>query len=47
MFPPEKSIKLKRVYDPPSKDYGKRILVDRRQRGFRKNEAKIDEWLNE
>lgn len=41
-------VKLKRVYDPPSRDDGKRILVDRLwPRGIKKNEARIDEWLKE
>lgn len=41
-------IKIKRVYDPPSKDDGKRILVDRLwPRGINKEKAKIDEWLKD
>lgn len=41
-------IKIKRVYDPPSKDDGKRLLVDRLwPRGIKKDEAKIDEWLKD
>ncbi len=41
-------LKLKRVYDPPSKDDGKRILVDRLwPRGIRREDAKIDEWLKD
>lgn len=39
-------IKIKRIYDPVSKDDGKRILVARLwPRGMKKDEAKIDEWL--
>ncbi|GAB4407354.1 MAG: hypothetical protein OHK0032_02670 [Thermodesulfovibrionales bacterium] len=39
-------LKLKRVYDPPSKGDGKRILVDRLwPRGIKKEDARIDEWL--
>jgi uncharacterized protein YeaO (DUF488 family) len=39
-------IKVKRIYDPPSRGDGKRILVDRLwPRGVKKDEAKIDEWL--
>ncbi len=41
-------IKIKRIYDPPSKDDGKRILVDRLwPRGIRREDAKIDEWLKD
>ena len=41
-------VKLKRVYDPVSKDDGKRVLVDRLwPRGVKKDEARIDEWLKE
>jgi uncharacterized protein YeaO (DUF488 family) len=41
-------LKIKRVYDPPSPEDGKRILVDRLwPRGIRKEAAAIDEWLKE
>lgn len=41
-------IKTKRVYDPPSPEDGKRILIDRLwPRGIKKEEAHIDEWLRE
>ncbi len=41
-------IKIKRVYDPPSKDDGKRILVDRLwPRGLSKEKARIDTWAKE
>jgi uncharacterized protein YeaO (DUF488 family) len=41
-------IKIKRVYDKPSKDDGCRILVDRLwPRGLSKDRAKIDLWLKE
>jgi uncharacterized protein YeaO (DUF488 family) len=41
-------IKIGRVYDPPQKDDGFRILVDRLwPRGLTKNEAKVDLWLRE
>jgi uncharacterized protein YeaO (DUF488 family) len=41
-------VKLKRVYDHPSPDDGKRILVDRLwPRGLKKDDARIDEWLKE
>jgi uncharacterized protein YeaO (DUF488 family) len=42
-------IRVKRVYDPPSKnDDGYRILVDRLwPRGLSKTEAEIDTWLKD
>lgn len=41
-------IRIKRVYDPPSKEDGYRILVDRLwPRGLTKEKAKIDLWLKE
>ncbi len=41
-------IKIKRVYGEPSRDDGKRILIDRLwPRGLKKEDAKIDEWLKE
>jgi uncharacterized protein YeaO (DUF488 family) len=41
-------VKIKRIYDPPSKDDGRRILVDRLwPRGIKKDEARIDEWLKD
>jgi uncharacterized protein YeaO (DUF488 family) len=41
-------IKTKRIYDPVSKDDGRRILVDRLwPRGIRKEDARIDEWMKE
>ena len=40
--------KLKRVYDPPAEDDGKRILVDRLwPRGLTKEKARVDLWLKE
>jgi uncharacterized protein YeaO (DUF488 family) len=42
------SIRIKRIYDPPSPGDGKRILVDRLwPRGIKKDEARIDEWMKE
>ena len=39
-------IHLKRVYDPPDKDDGKRFLVDRLwPRGVKKESLLLDEWL--
>ena len=41
-------IKVKRIYDKPSSDDGKRILVDRLwPRGIRKEGAPMDEWLKD
>ena len=41
-------LKIKRVYDPPSPEDGKRVLVDRLwPRGIRKEDAAIDEWPKE
>lgn len=42
------TVKLKRVYDPPEKGDGFRILVDRLwPRGLSKEKAKVDLWLKE
>ncbi len=39
-------VKIKRIYDAPGPEDGKRILVDRLwPRGVKKADAKIDEWL--
>src|SRR5262249_10638274 len=41
-------IRLKRVYETPSKDDGERILVERLwPRGLAKQRAKVDLWLKE
>jgi len=41
-------IKIKRVYDPPSKDDYFRILIDRLwPRGMSKEKAKLDLWMKE
>ncbi len=38
-------LKVKRVYNPPTKEDGFRILVDRVwPRGFTKEKAHVDEW---
>jgi uncharacterized protein YeaO (DUF488 family) len=43
-----KTIKIKRIYEPPAKDDGIRILVDRLwPRGLSKEKAKINLWLKE
>jgi uncharacterized protein YeaO (DUF488 family) len=42
------TIHLKRVYDPPARNDGLRILVDRIwPRGVTKDRAKVDLWLKE
>ena len=42
------SINLKRIYEPPAKEDGYRILVDRLwPRGFTKEKAALDLWLKE
>ncbi len=41
-------IKIKRAYDPPAVDDGKRILVDRLwPRGIKKEDLHVDEWLKD
>jgi uncharacterized protein YeaO (DUF488 family) len=41
-------IKIKRIYDQPTKEDGSRILVDRLwPRGISKEKAKFDLWLRE
>jgi uncharacterized protein YeaO (DUF488 family) len=42
------SIRVKRVYDQPAKNDGRRVLVDRIwPRGLKKEQAQIDEWLRD
>jgi len=39
---------IKRVYEPPTKSDGRRILVDRLwPRGMRKADAELDDWWKE
>jgi uncharacterized protein YeaO (DUF488 family) len=41
-------IKLKRVYDPPDKNDGRRILVERLwPRGLSKDKAKVSIWMKD
>jgi uncharacterized protein YeaO (DUF488 family) len=41
-------IRIKRIYDPPAADDGRRILVDRLwPRGLTREAAQIDDWLKE
>jgi uncharacterized protein YeaO (DUF488 family) len=45
---PSQNIMLKRIYEPPSKQDGTRILVDRLwPRGISKADAKLDQWNRE
>ena len=42
------TIRIKRIYEPPSPEDGVRILVDRLwPRGITKEQASIDEWMKE
>jgi uncharacterized protein YeaO (DUF488 family) len=42
------SVAIKRVYEPPTRQDGARVLVDRLwPRGLSKVNAKLDEWLRE
>lgn len=42
------NVRLKRVYDPPERTDGRRILVDRLwPRGVSKAEARLDQWIRE
>jgi uncharacterized protein YeaO (DUF488 family) len=41
-------IQVKRVYEPPARSDGKRILVDRLwPRGLKREEAHVDAWLKD
>ena len=41
-------ITLKRIYEPPSKSDGKRVLVERLwPRGVKKQDAKLHEWMKD
>jgi uncharacterized protein YeaO (DUF488 family) len=41
-------VKIKRVYDPPARGDGERILVDRLwPRGLSKKAAAVDEWMKD
>ena len=42
----QRQVRLRRVYDPPSDDDGRRILVDRLwPRGLTTQAARIDDWM--
>lgn len=42
------TLQIKRIYEPPSKEDGVRILVDRLwPRGVSKDEAHVDAWLKD
>ncbi|OLZ73713.1 hypothetical protein AV521_06330 [Streptomyces sp. IMTB 2501] len=39
------SVRVRRIYEPPEPDDGRRVLVDRLwPRGLAKDEAHVDEW---
>src|SRR5690606_26910136 len=41
-------VSVKRIYEPPSADDGRRVLVDRLwPRGVRKDAAALDEWIKD
>ena len=41
-------VQVRRIYDPPERDDGQRVLVDRLwPRGVRKADAHFDEWCKE
>lgn len=45
---PLMTVKAKRIYDPPSRDDGYRVLIDRLwPRGVSKQKAAIDEWARD
>lgn len=44
----ETTIKIKRIYEPPQKTDGIRILVDRLwPRGIKKDEAQLNDWIKD
>jgi uncharacterized protein YeaO (DUF488 family) len=41
-------VQVRRVYDPPQSDEGRRVLVDRLwPRGLSKERARLDDWCRE
>jgi uncharacterized protein YeaO (DUF488 family) len=41
-------VRIKRIYDPPARSDGKRILVDRLwPRGIKRDDADLDAWLKD
>ena len=41
-------VQVRRVYDPPQSDDGRRVLVDRLwPRGLSKERARLDDWCRE
>ena len=44
----EENVRVGRVYDAPSPEDGRRVLVDRLwPRGVRKDDPRVDEWLRD
>jgi len=42
------NVRLKRAYEPPSREDGKRILIDRLwPRGVRRTDAALDQWARD
>jgi len=42
------TFRIKRVYEPPAKSDGMRVLVDRLwPRGLKKTDARLDRWMKE
>lgn len=42
------AIRVRRIYEPPSRSDGARLLIDRLwPRGLRKQDARIDQWLKD
>jgi uncharacterized protein YeaO (DUF488 family) len=42
------SVRVKRIYDEPAADDGRRVLVDRLwPRGITKDRARVDDWLKD
>ncbi|MBO0733305.1 MAG: DUF488 domain-containing protein [Methylocapsa sp.] len=43
-----KEIRIKRVYEPPARSDGKRILIDRIwPRGMKREDAHVDAWIKD
>jgi uncharacterized protein YeaO (DUF488 family) len=46
--PKPHSVRIKRAYEPPSRDDGRRVLVDRLwPRGLAREKLALDDWLKE
>jgi uncharacterized protein YeaO (DUF488 family) len=48
LMPMAAEIRIKRIYDPPARSDGERILVDRLwPRGIKRDDAELDAWLKD